>query len=63
MTEIYLYESRGPYPRWNLRNEELEPEVTAFASALISNITKQPEHTILGTSPDDVLDDNRKGKF
>lgn len=61
MTEIYLYESRGPDPRWALRNEELEPEVTAFASTLMNNISGQPEHTILGTSPGDVLDDNRVG--
>jgi hypothetical protein len=54
MTEIYLYESRGSDPRFNLTNQEISADILYYNMILIENLKTTPENLILNTTKSDL---------
>ena len=50
MTEIFVYESRISDPRFNIRNDEIENEITLYGTVIVDNLKTTPEQTMFGTT-------------
>jgi hypothetical protein len=50
MTEIFVYESRISDPRFNIRNDEIENDITLYGTVIVDNLKTTPEHTMFGTT-------------
>lgn len=47
MTEIFIYETRQTDPRFELSNEDLEPELKIYSLLFLSQLDSNPENIIL----------------
>lgn len=54
MTEIYLYESNQPDPRFHVTNDDISADVLNYHLVLLQNLDVTPENRILNTSRDDL---------
>jgi hypothetical protein len=50
MTEIFVYESRISDPRFYIRNDEIENDLTLYSTVIVDNLKKTPEQTMFGTT-------------
>lgn len=50
MTEIFVYESRISNPRFNIRNDEIENDITLYRTVIVDNLKTTPEQTMFGTT-------------